>query len=280
MQRDESEKSIRQTMMAERIAELERENTEMKDLVLKLRDVAVFAAHSGSMGQGPSQTSSPALDWTSGLVGFNNPEFTSRSSLGDATQFMVNQLNTPVNEAGMAGPNFSTTAWTNENFTPTLSSSSHTALTPGVENLTNNVRQDNELLGEAVARSFTLAQAAEIIKGTFGETNWEEDLAPLPDQLGGGEMDMFSAMPACWTDQALPSTTEVDIRSTFDVVRLLETHHFDFDNDLGCPIFQAMVMISIGQGHVTVPVRAEDGNPMSSDQLWGRLVGRFKVSRL
>jgi hypothetical protein len=278
MQREDRDKSIKQTILTERIAELERENTEMKELVLKLRDIAMLAAQSGSTGQGSSQTPLPTLDWMSGLMGLNNQDLTSGSGIGDTLQYTVDQLSNSVNGTGMVAPDLSATSWSNENPTPTFSSSSHATLTPGVEGSSTDPQRSNELLGQAVARSFTLAQAAEIIKGTFGDTNWEEDLATWPGQSGGAEMDVFSAVPACWTNQELPSTTEVDIKSTFDVVRLLETHQFDFDNDLGCPIFQAMVMISIGHGHVTVPVRAEDGNVISSDQLWARLVGRFKVS--
>ena len=278
MQLEDREKSTRQSIMIDKIAELQRENTEMKELVLKLRDVAMLAVQSGSTGQGPSQTPLPPLDWMSGIIGVDNQHSTSSSSLGDVSQYMVDQPKNPVSAAVMIGPDLSATSWSNETFTPTLSSSSHATLTPRAEDLSADPQHSNELLSEAVARSFTLAQAAEIIKGTFGDTIWEENLAPLPEQFGVAEMDAFSAIPACWTNDELPSTTEVDVKSTFDVVRLLETHQFDFDNDLGCPIFQAMVMISIGQGHVTVPVRAEDGNVISSEQLWARLVGRFRVS--
>lgn len=154
----------------------------------------------------------------------------------------------------------------------------HQAAADGRASMSNEVnltQHPSQLLGGS--DSISLAQAALIIQDAFADTlehtgdvcTYDERSQDIPIS---DPSTLESVSSESW------SGGPFDAPSTFDVVRLVRDHHFDFINDLSCPIFQTIVMASTGQGHVTVPVLGKDGNALTSSELWNHLRGSCKVS--
>lgn len=149
------------------------------------------------------------------------------------------------------------------------------AADPSMSNEVNLTQHPSELLGGS--DSISLAQAALIIQDAFADTLEHTDNLCASDERA---QDIPVSDPSTLESVSSESWSggPFDAPSTFDVVRLVRDHHFDFINDLSCPIFQTIVMASTGQGHVTVPVLGEDGNALTSSELWNHLRGCCKVS--
>lgn len=132
------------------------------------------------------------------------------------------------------------------------------------------------------SNSISLAQAALIIQGALADTLEDAQVAcPLDERPQDVPNSDPSTLEDVSTSEIFRSGAQAEAApSTFDVVRLIRDRHFDFVNDLSCPIFQTIVMVSTGQGHVTVAVRGEDGNALTSSELWKHLHGYCRVSLL
>jgi len=132
-----------------------------------------------------------------------------------------------------------------------------------------------------VSSHISLAQAAQIIQEVLADpTEHPLALEAYPHSEGQQSLTLPSTngenLPPMIPE--ISPTVSIDAPSTFDVIRLIRDRNFDFINDLACPIFQTIVMVSTGQGHVTVAVRGEDGNALTSAELWARLHGFCGVS--
>ena len=142
---------------------------------------------------------------------------------------------------------------------------------------------------DSADQTLTLEQAARIIEASLRETQPEWDSPPLDVQPSNSSSTPLATSTAQAPNVVDGHSDHADINSgtiqpviastTSDIVRLLQNHQFRFYNDLSCPIFQAMVLVSTGQGYMTVAVRGDDGTAITSTELWERLNGGFKVRK-